>query len=143
MWGTGALALIVFVGVLFAMGGVNTWPREALIWVASAVFALPVFLFGLTLLTDRLEKALREQAGPSRFKIALIVAGSWLLMMLWVAALNWPAEWDFLTVTLLAVWLAPHGILFPYALAQSAILRRRYHEEWANLPLDADKGATA
>jgi len=142
-WMTVALALVVFAGVLVAMGGVNTWPREALILVASAIFALPVYLFGLTLLTDWMEKALQEQAGQSRLKIALIVAGSWLIMMLWVAAMTWPAEeWDYLTAILLTVWLTPLALLIPYALAQSAALRRRYHEEWANLPIDADKGAT-
>jgi hypothetical protein len=64
-------------------------------------------------------------------------------MMAWVSALNWPGDWDYLSVVLLAVWLAPQGVLFPYALAQSATMRRRYHEEWANLPLDGEKGTPA
>lgn len=142
-WGTGVLALIVFAGVLFSAGGVSTWPREAFIWFACAIFALPVYLFGLTLLTDWMETALRDTAARSRFQIALIGAGSWLFMMAWVSALNWPGDWDYLSVVLLAVWLAPQGVLFPYALAQSATMRRRYHEEWANLPLDGEKGTPA
>ena len=66
--------------------------------------------------------------------------------MLWVAGLSWPtwiADWDYATAILFAGWLAPMAVLMPYSLAQSAALRRRYHEEWASLPVDVVKGASA
>jgi hypothetical protein len=144
-WLTGALALVVFAGALFAGGWVSAWPREAVRVCVCAMLALPVYLFGLTLLTDWMEKALHDPAGRSRFKVALICVGSWLFMMLWVVGVitwrGWPADWDYLTAILVAVWLAPPGALFPYALAQSATVRRRYHEEWAQLRIDGDNGA--
>ena len=59
---------------------------------------------------------------------------------MWCAGLTWrtwPAEPDYLTATLFAVWLAPMALLFPYALAKSSAVRRRYHEEWARLPIEA------
>jgi hypothetical protein len=143
-WVTGALALVVFAAALFAGGWVSTWPREALLLCVGAVLALPGYLFGLTILTDWMEKALHG-AGRSRFKVALLVVGSWLFMMLLVAGLTWPtwpADLDYQTAVLFAAWLAPSAGLFPYALAKSAVLRRRYHAEWANLPIDGENRAS-
>jgi hypothetical protein len=138
-WVTEALALVIFAGALFAGGGVSAWPQDALILGVEAVLALPAYLFGLTFLTDWMEKALHGPAGRSRVKVTLIGVGSWLYMMLWVAVLPWrtgPADWDYLTAILVAAWLAPIGCLFPYALAQSAAERRRSHQEWARLPIE-------
>src|SRR5438128_562072 len=104
-----------------------------------AVLALPVYLSGLAFLTDWMLKALYGPTGCSRLKVALFAAGSWLFTMLWCAVLTWrtwPAEWDYLTAILFAVWLAPMALLFPYALAKSSAIRIRYHEEWARLQLD-------
>jgi hypothetical protein len=140
-WVTGAFALVVFVGALCAGGWVSVWPWEALLLCLDVVLALPAYLFGLTVVTDWMEKALYGPAGSSRLKVTLIGVGSWLFMMLWVVGRltwrTWPADWDYLTAILWAVWLAPMALLFPYALARSADERRRYHEEWARLPIEA------
>jgi len=140
-WVTGAFALVVFVGALCAGGWVSAWPREALLLGLDAVLALPAYLFGLTILTDWMEKALQGPAERSRLKITLIGVGSWLFMMLWVVGrLTWrtlPADWDYLTAILWAVCLAPMlAVMCPYALAKSSADRTRSHEEWARLHID-------
>jgi hypothetical protein len=137
-WVTGALALVVFVGALCAGGWVSAWPREALLLCVDAVLALPVYLFGLTFLTDWLEKTLYGAAKRSRLKVTLIGVGSWLFMMLGLVGLTWrtcSADWDYLTAILWAIWLSPMAVFFPYALARSSADRRRYHEEWARLDI--------
>jgi hypothetical protein len=43
-------------------------------------------------------------------EVALVAAGSWLFTMLWCAGQawrTWPAEPDYLTALLFAIWLAP------------------------------------
>jgi len=138
-WVSGTLAVVSFVVALFAVGSIRALPLEALIMCLGAVFALPVYLFGLAFLTDRMEKALYGPTGRSRLKVALVAAGSWVFTMLGCAGMTWrtwPAEPDYLTATLFAVWLAPMALLFPYALAKSSAVRIRYHEEWARLPIE-------
>lgn len=133
---TGAFALAVFVGALLVGGWVSAWSREALLVCIDAIVAVPVYLFGLILLTDWMEQALAGAPEHSRRKVALIGVGSWLFMMLGLVALSWrTTEWDFLTAILWVVWLTPMAFLFPYALARSATDRRRYHEEWARLDI--------
>src|SRR5262249_27067931 len=133
---TGALALVVFVGSLFAAGWVSAWPREALLLCFDTVLALPAYLFGLTFLTDWMEKTIHGPAKRSRLKVTLIGIGSWLFMMLGLVGLTWrTADWDYLTAILWAVWLTLMALLFPYALARSSADRRRYHEEWARLDI--------
>jgi hypothetical protein len=135
---TGALALVVFVGALFAGGWVSDWPREALLLGLDAVLALPAYLFSLTFLTDWMEQTLHGPVKRSRLKVTLIGVGSWLFMTLGLVGLTWrtcSADWDYLTAILWAVWLIPMALLFPYALARSSADRRRYHEEWAHLDI--------
>jgi hypothetical protein len=135
---TGALAASSLVVALFTVGWVGAWPREAVITCICGVLALPVYLFGLAFLTDRMERALDGPAGRSRLQVALVAVGSWLFMLLLAVALTWPtwpAEWDYLSVGLIAGWLGVTTSVFPYALAQSSIARRRYHEDWASLDI--------
>jgi len=129
-WVSGTFALVFtvfFLAVaLFTVGSVGGWSREALILSLCAVLTIPAWLSGLVFLTSFMEKALYGPAGRSWLKVALLVAGSWLLMLLWFAAWSWP------------IWLAGFLIvaLHACALAQSSLLRRRYQEEWGRLPID-------
>jgi hypothetical protein len=135
---TGVAGTLAAFSLVVALGWVGAWPREALIICLCGVLALPVYLFGLAFLTGWMEEALDGPAGRSWLKVALVAAGSWLFMLLLVAALTWPtwpAEWDYLDAVLIAVWLGVTIPVLPYALAQSSILRRRYHEEWACLDI--------
>jgi hypothetical protein len=142
--GTFALVFVVFflAAASFTAEGVSGWTRDALILSLCAVLTVPVWLSGLILLTSFMEKALYGPAGRSWLKVAFLVAGSWLFMLLWLAAWNWPI-WSavrgdsnpfiivlagFLIVALHACALAP--------LAQSSLLRKRVYEEWGRLPID-------
>jgi hypothetical protein len=137
-WVSGTLAVFIFVVALFAVGSIRALPLEALILCLGPVLALPVYLSGLAFLTDWMEKALYSHTGRSRLKAVFVAAGSWLFTMLWCAGITWstwPAEPDYLTVILTAVWLTPMALLFPYALARSSADRMRCHEEWACLDI--------
>ena len=143
-WVSGTFAWVVAVSILavasFTVMSVGAWPREALVVSLCAVLTIPAWLSGLVFLTSFMAKALYGPAGRSWLKVALLVAGSWLFMLLWFAAWSWP--------TLSAVWAYPNlnaivltGFLIvplhACALAQSSLLRRRqYHEEWGRLPID-------
>jgi hypothetical protein len=143
-WVSGTFALVIAVFFLavasFTVGSVGAWPREALILSLCAVLTIPAWLSGCVFLTSFMEKALYGPAGRSWLKVALVVAGSWLFMLLWFAAWSWPirfAEWGYLNanaIVLAGFVLAP---LHVCALAQSSLLwRRRYQEEWGRLPID-------
>jgi hypothetical protein len=134
-WVSGTFALVFTVFLLavaaFTAGSVSAWPREALIMSLCAVLTIPAWLSGLVFLTRFMEKALYGPAGRSWLKVALLVAGLWLFMLLWLTAWSWP------------IWSAPvalGGILFvalhACALAQSSLLQRQYHEEWNCLPIN-------
>jgi hypothetical protein len=139
--GTFALVLAVFflASASFTVGSVGAWPREALILSLSAVLAIPAWLSGLVFLTSFMAKALYGPSGRSRLKVALVVAGSWLFMLLWLAAVSWPfwsAGWRYLNANVIVfagLMLAP---LHASALALSSLLRRRYQEEWERLPIE-------
>jgi hypothetical protein len=142
-WVSGIFALVLTGFILavaaFTVGSVGTWPREALFQCICAVLTIPAWLSGLVFLTSFLEKALYGPAGRSWLKVALGVAGSWLLMLLLLAAWSWPiwsAERGHLSLN--AMVLAGFLIvtLHACALAQSSVLRRRYQEEWGRLPID-------
>lgn len=137
-WVSGTFAVFSFVVALFAVGSIRALPVEAPIMSLCGILAMPVYLSGLAFLTDWMEKALYGPTGRSWRKVGLVAAGSWLFMLLLIAALTWPtwpAEWDYLSAVLIVVWLTPMALLFPYALARSATVRRRYHEEWAYLDI--------
>jgi hypothetical protein len=131
----GALAMFFLGVVLLATGWDGAWPREAVITCIRSVLVLPAYLFGLVLLTDWLEKALYDAAGRSWPKVALVTAGSWLYLLLLVATLIRPAEWDFRSAVMITIWLGVTTPVFLYGLARSSIVRKRYHEEWASLDI--------
>jgi hypothetical protein len=153
-WVSGILALVVAVVVLapcivasVMVGSFGAWPREALIQCLCAILTIPAWLSGLVFLTSSMAKALYGPAGRSWLKVALLVAGSWLFMLLWFAAWSWPilsAMWAHSTSNLNVIMAAGFLIvpLHACALAQSSLVRRRYHEErqyheeWGRLPID-------
>ena len=137
-WVSGTFALVVAAFVLApcTVGLVGGWSPEALILSLCAVLTIPAWLSGLVFLTSFLEKALYGPAGRSWLKVALLVAGSWLFMLLWFTAWRWPI-WSVVSNPN-AIVLAGFLIvaLHACALAQSCLLRRQYHEEWGRLPID-------
>jgi predicted membrane protein len=139
-WVSGVFALVlagvILAVVSFTVGSVGAWPREALCQCICAVLIIPAWLSGLVFLTCFMEKALYGPAGRSWLKVALVVAGSWLFMLLLLAAWSWPiwsAEWGSFPIVLAGFLIVP---LHACALAQSSLLRRRYQEEWGRLPID-------
>jgi hypothetical protein len=130
-WVSGTFALVVAIFVLAPctvklVGGL---PREALILSLCAVLTIPAWLSILVFLTSFMVKALYGPAGRSWLKVALVVAGSWLFMLLWLTAWRWP------------IWSAPIMLvgfliaaLHACALSHSSLLLRRYQEEWERLP---------
>jgi hypothetical protein len=139
--GTFALALAAFILAWSPVRSVGGWSPEALILSLCAVLTIPTWLFGLVFLTSFMEKALYGPAGRSWLKVALGVAGSWLLVLLWLAAWSWPtrfAEWAYpnpnaLVMAGFLIVLAP---LPGCALAHASLSQRQYHQEWARLPID-------
>jgi hypothetical protein len=148
-WVSGTFALLIagliLAGVSYQVGSVGAWPREALIQCLCAVLTIPAWLSGLVFLTNFLEKALYGPAGRSWLKVALLVVGSWLVILLWFAAWSWPnwsAEWVFshpFAIVLAGFLIVP---LHAVALAQSSLSRTQHHEarqsqeEWGRLPID-------
>jgi hypothetical protein len=161
-WVTGALVLVIFGAALFATGGVSAWWREEQIAGVSGVLFLPLYLFGIAFVTHWMEKLLPGPAGPPTgwpriglkksftsawavppVRVALIAGGLCLFMYLCIAGANWPTQvedWDDLTKVLFAVLfagdMAATSVVCGWVLVQSAAVRRRYHEEWARLPID-------
>jgi hypothetical protein len=146
-WVSGTFALLVAVFVLApstvrSFGG---WSREALILSLCAVVTVPAWLSGTVFLTSFMEKAVYGPAGRSWLKVAILVAGSWLLILLWFAAWSlpiWSAErgsWNRNAIAMAAFLLTP---LHVSALVQSSLLarqyreERKYHEEWGGLPIE-------
>ena len=142
-WVSGTFALVIAVFFLavasFTAGSVGAWPREALIQSVCAVLTKPAWLSGLVFLTSFMAKALYGPAGRSWLKVALLVAGSWLFMLLWFAAWSWlirSGEWGYSNpnaIVLAGFLIVP---LHACALALSSLLRKRYREEWERLPID-------
>jgi hypothetical protein len=142
-WVSGTFALVVAAFILavasFTVGSVGAWPREALILSLCAVLTIPAWLSGLVILTSFMEKALYGPAGRSWLKVALVVAGSWLFMLLWLAAWSWPnwsTEWAYSNpkaIVLAGFLTVP---LHVCALAQSSLLQRQYQKEWESLTID-------
>jgi hypothetical protein len=139
-WVSGTFALVVAVFLLAPLstvGLVGGWSREALILCLCAVLTIPAWLSGCVFLTSFMEKAVYGPAGRSWLKVALVVAGSWLFMLLWFAAWSWP-------ILSAPIVLAGYLMvaLHVCALAQSSLLlrqyheQRQYHEEWGRLPID-------
>jgi hypothetical protein len=142
-WVSGTFALIVAVFVLTSstVGSVGGWSSEALIHSLCAVLTIPAWLSGCVFLISFMEKALYGPAGRSWLKVALLVAGSWLFMLLWFAAWTWPtwsSAWAYASPSAI-VMLGFLIVLAPLpacALVHSSLLRREYHEEWGRLPIE-------
>ena len=144
--GTFALVFAVFLLALATVGSVGAWPPEVLILSLCAVLGIPAWLSGIVILTSFMEKAFYGPAGRSWRKVALLVGGSWVLMLVWFAAWCWPywsAVWAYGNLRS-AIVLAGYQVvaLYACALAQSSLLLRqyhagrKYHEEWARLPIE-------
>jgi hypothetical protein len=165
-WVTGAFGLVIFGAAMFATGGVSVWwHEERFAYVAGFLF-LTMWLFGIAFVTNWMEKMLRGPAGPPAgwpriglkqsfasawavpaVRLALIAGGLCLFMNLCTACANGSAgveEWDnpskVLFAVLLAADVAATSVLCAWVLVQSADERRRYHEQWARLPLSGDNG---
>ncbi len=128
----------------------------------------PLWLVGIALVTHWIEKSLH---GPEPLtgwprigwkksftsawaipavRVALIVGGLSFFLLLCIRGANWPtepAQWDhgilIVAGILLAGDLAATSVFCAWVLVQSADERRRYHEEWARLPIDPERGAPA
>jgi hypothetical protein len=134
-WVSGTFALVLAV-VLLASATVRSgggWSPDLLILSLCAVLTIPAWLSGLVFLTSFMEKALHGPAGRSWLKVALLVSGSWLFVLLWFAAWSWPfwsAVWTYakpqVAVVLTGFVIVP---LHACALAQSFLVRRQYHEK--------------
>lgn len=122
----------------------------------------PLWLFGIAFVTQWMEKSLRSPAGPPagwpRISLKESFASAWavpavrgaliagslcFLMFLCISVANWhtePADWDRWTLIaagiLFAGDVAGTSVFAAWVLVQSADARRRYHEEWASLPID-------
>jgi hypothetical protein len=166
-WVTAALALVVC-GTLFAAGWVSaSWRKEMMPVIAGGAFGgafLALYLFGIALVTNLMEKTLQNPAGPPAgwprisllkslstawavpaVRLALIVDCMCIFMVLCILGANWrPLElgWGWNTwvlVPALFLWAggcAATSVLCAWLLVQSADERRRYHEEWARLPIE-------
>ena len=140
-WVSGTFALVVAVFVLAptTLGLIGGWSREALILSLCAVLTIPAWLSGVVFLASFMEKAVYGPAGRSWLKVALVVAGSWLFMLLLLAAWSlpiWSAERAYPNPTAIVMGgflIVPLNVC---ALVQSSLLRRRYQEEWGRLPID-------
>jgi hypothetical protein len=147
-WVSGTFALVFAVSFLGIgavaspeLGSGGGWTREAVLLCLCAVLTFPAWLSGLVFLTSFMEKVLYGSTGRSWFKVALVVAASWLLMLLWFAAWIWPirsTEWNNLNANSLV--LAGFGfVMVPVhacALARESLSHRRYQEEWGCLPIE-------
>ena len=141
-WVSGVFALVIAgfllaVGFSFEVGSVGAWPREALIQSLCAVLIVPAWLSGLVFLTNFMERALYGPARRSRLRVVLVVVGSWLFMLLLLAAWSWPtwsAKWSHHSAIVMACFLIV--AMQTCALAHSSLLWRRYREEWARLPIE-------
>jgi hypothetical protein len=142
-WVSGTFALLVAVSILalasVTVGSVGAWPREALILSLCAVLTIPAWLSGLIILTSFMEKVRSGPVGRSWLKVALVVAGSFLFMLLWLAAWSWPnwsAEWADANPNALVLAGALTVPLHVCALAQSSLVRRQDQKDWESLPID-------
>jgi hypothetical protein len=127
---TMALALVIFGSPLFAVGWISAWPGEALLTGVFDVLAFPLYLFILAFLTAWMEKALYGPERRSWLWVALIATCSLLFIMLWITSSR-----DSLSGALTAGVVAAHTVFFAGVLAHFSVVRRRYHEEWASLPI--------
>jgi hypothetical protein len=166
-WLETVILLFVTATLMFVAGWHSAWSREELIaLVLSGVFLPfwllgPLWLVGIAFFSHWMEKSLH---GPEPLtgwprigliklfnsawavpavRVALIVGGLSLLMLLCFRAANWPThavDWYHLTLSLAAVpfagIIAAFSVLCSWFLVQTMAERRRYHAEWSRLPIE-------
>jgi hypothetical protein len=163
-WIETAIILAVYGVTMVAVGWDKPWSREELLGVPTMfafVWVGPLWFLFVALVTHWLENSLHSpepltgwprvglrKAIPSAWalpatRIALIIAGLCLFLLLCIRGANWstlPAAWDGWTqvaaVVLLAVGMMAATVLVAWILVQFVDERRRRHAEWANLPMD-------
>ena len=125
--------------VALAAGRVAALPREAMYHATYAFIGLPLYLFSLAFLTDCFEKAFHDCARVSRLRVALSDCIGLLFMLLFIAGATWPG-WltglDPLRLVPYASILAASSVVTALSLALGCAERRRYHQEWARLPIE-------
>jgi hypothetical protein len=127
------------VGVCFALFAAPWLTALPRITFGFAFLAPAVYLFGLALLTDWIEKGVYDPAGVSRLRVALSAAGSLLIMLVYVAGAVWsalPTDRDHLGAVPFVGILAACSMVLAWSLAHANAPRRRYHEEWGRLPIE-------
>jgi hypothetical protein len=136
-----ALSVIVFTAATVLSGLITVWPKEAILFTASSILLLPVYVFGLTFATEWIRQALYEPARRSRFQATLLMVGWFAFNVALFQTLTWlsgtqPAAGDSTTRICLTLWLAVLVPWMPCILARVANARIRYHREWASLQID-------
>jgi hypothetical protein len=122
----------------------------------------PLWLFVIAFVTHWMERSLRDPAGPPTgwprigliksftsawavpvVRVALIAGSLCCFMLMCIAGAKWPTpaenwgHWTLLVAgVLLAGDMAATSVFCAWVLVQSADERRRYHEEWARLPIE-------
>jgi hypothetical protein len=170
-WLQAAVILVALGAAIFAAGWQSAWSSEELIAVASSSGFLPMallgplWLFGTALVTGRMEKSLQgsepltgwpriglKKSFTSAWAVpavraALIVGGGCLLVLACIGGFTWPlhrADWKSGTVLAalpFAGAMAAASVLCAWGLVQTVAERRRYHAEWAGLPISGEDGA--
>jgi hypothetical protein len=160
-WVFELFVLFVCCAAVFVAAWETPWSRDELLAVVSRLdfvpqwSAGPLWLFVIAFVTHWMEKSFRDPAGPPKgwpriglkqsftsawavpkVRLALIADVLCFIPLLCIAGANWPNN---LTVPAVVLWVgscAAWSVVCAWALVQSADARRRYHEEWARLPIE-------
>jgi hypothetical protein len=160
-WVFEVFVLFICGAVVFVAAWENPWSREELIAVVSRLDFVPqwsigpLWLFVIAFVTHWMEKSLRDPAGPPQgwpriglrksltsawavpaVRVALIADALCFIPLLCIAGANWPDNLKVSALFLLAGSCAAWSVVCAWAFVQSADARRRYHEEWARLPIE-------
>ena len=166
-WFTGAAGLVILATVLVVAGWDRPWSWEELMPICCNLPFVPLVLFGVALMMWWMEKSLRGDrrlaASPRTGWIGLVksITSAWavpamrlsmivgglcqfvLLMSIYIAG-NWPARpWvkdHVISIVDTVPAMAFKASLCVFAglvFVLSADERRRHHEEWARLPIEA------
>ena len=161
---TGAAGLVILATVLVVAGWDRPWSWEELMPLCSNHAFVPLVLFGVALMMWWMEKSLRgDQRLPASPRIGLVksIASAWavpamrlsmivgglcqflLLMSIYIGA-NWPTQpmgWSHVTSVLGTVpamaFKASLCVIGGLVFVLQNVERRRHHEEWARLPIEA------
>jgi len=90
-----------------------------------------------------MRKSLTSAWAVPAVRVALIVGSFCFFLLLCVRGANWPAQpadWDYWTLIVAGVLfagdIAATSVICAWVLVQTVAERRRYHEEWASLPIE-------